>query len=128
MSGAFDLTPMLNLQQSQQTLMSDRIKRYTRFSSEAEPPKIMEYLKSKLEKMRLVYKMDEKNYQFFVTATSSSGGLISFTIEINQMTSKLFMVDFKKKQGDILEFHKIFRKIQEDSNIAVNTERRNTIA
>jgi PHP family Zn ribbon phosphoesterase len=59
MSGAFDLTPMLTNSTSTSRSPERLTRKFTRFSTEATPERVVPRLKETLDKMPVIYKLLE---------------------------------------------------------------------
>eukprot|EP01112_Ceratiomyxa_fruticulosa_P010432 TRINITY_DN2762_c0_g1_i1.p1 TRINITY_DN2762_c0_g1~~TRINITY_DN2762_c0_g1_i1.p1 ORF type:complete len:449 (-),score=90.14 TRINITY_DN2762_c0_g1_i1:187-1533(-) len=116
MSGAFDLSRML------QKNPEDRVKRYTRFCSTTHADAILEHLKKVIETLNPTHITEENSYKLRVTVHTTMG-LLSFSIQIFVMAPGLHMIDFRKGKGDILEYHRLFKKVLEQcGNILAHSE------
>jgi len=112
MTGSLDLSIMLHPKSP------DRVKRYTRFTSEADPRVLLEKIAHVLSKYQVDFKVYEKTHKIRVEAPTSKG-LLTFTVQILLLAPQLHMVDFSKSKGDILEFYKLYKRIHDQcSDIA----------
>ncbi len=134
MSGAFDLSIMLQ----PASKSPERIKRYTRFSSEVDPDTLFKRLIQILVSLGVVFKQFEKEYKvstiryfFIFTVTDSSNHFLfhrhsciyhrdlSHGSEAahGRFSKKtgipIELIYFSHSQGDILEFHKLYKLIHE---------------
>eukprot|EP00003_Mantamonas_plastica_P033599 TRINITY_DN971_c2_g1_i1.p1 TRINITY_DN971_c2_g1~~TRINITY_DN971_c2_g1_i1.p1 ORF type:complete len:119 (+),score=41.78 TRINITY_DN971_c2_g1_i1:1129-1485(+) len=118
MSGAFDLSRMLKKQEK-----NEKVKRLTKFSSECEIDQLLDHLSTIFDELGIKYQVDEQNYVIKAVANTTKGAL-AFNVQLYVMTKELKMVDFARERGDLLDWHKLYRRIYEKcSDVVLQTEK-----
>ncbi|KAJ5068161.1 cbl-interacting serine/threonine-protein kinase 8 [Anaeramoeba ignava] len=108
MGGAFDIGRML------QKNPRERIKSYTRFSSRTAPDQIIKALEKVLtEYPDTTIQVMEKNYKIKGTSNTQNIHGFRFYAQIFEITDNLFMVEFRRRKGDLFEFTFMYKKIKE---------------
>eukprot|EP01026_Neomeris_dumetosa_P058178 TRINITY_DN5397_c0_g1_i4.p1 TRINITY_DN5397_c0_g1~~TRINITY_DN5397_c0_g1_i4.p1 ORF type:complete len:392 (-),score=44.34 TRINITY_DN5397_c0_g1_i4:221-1396(-) len=93
---------------------ADVITRHTRFVSAKQPQEIMDRILEVAQKLQCrTLKLSD---YYGKLATTSNKGLIMAIVDIFQVESGTYLVEFSKGQGDYLQFAKLFMLIQEQAS------------
>jgi hypothetical protein len=122
-SDSFTQTPVVRSQDS--VAAEGRVRRDTSFTSARSPRKIMAVLEEVLEELPLGFRVLSRAYKIRIKAPSV-GLPVQCTIRVYGLAPHLYVIEFRKKQGDFLEFHRLFRAIRLRCGDLVREEEENS--
>ncbi|GKT30201.1 CBL-interacting serine/threonine-protein kinase 23 [Aduncisulcus paluster] len=108
-SGFLNFAPLFRRDETQRGL---KVFRSTCFISPLSPSYLMRELKPVIEEARAVPIMDYSTWKIRVSA-GATGGVVKFNIELHSMSGGKVLCEFRKTQGDLLAFIRIYNKIKD---------------
>eukprot|EP00011_Vannellida_sp_DIVA3-517-6-12_P002842 CAMPEP_0114607050 /NCGR_PEP_ID=MMETSP0168-20121206/1872_1 /TAXON_ID=95228 ORGANISM="Vannella sp., Strain DIVA3 517/6/12" /NCGR_SAMPLE_ID=MMETSP0168 /ASSEMBLY_ACC=CAM_ASM_000044 /LENGTH=486 /DNA_ID=CAMNT_0001817923 /DNA_START=114 /DNA_END=1571 /DNA_ORIENTATION=- len=112
-TNAFDLINMLGTLDMTRMLRKANYsaKTATRFSSTGTPTAILQRICSVLENQHVGYQLHDKSYTISVTGRGTSG-LLCYAISVSQVTKGVYVVDFRRTRGSVLDFWNAFNSVR----------------
>jgi len=94
---------------------NSKIKRETNFLADGKLKQVIEYINHQLEDLKYSPQILNNTIKCFKTINNT---LISFLIEIIEITGDICLVEVRRSKGDILNFNKLYRAFENGCKIA----------